>query len=68
MLSARTAGLLEGRFVASLGGGTFIPTAADIAVTSPQMRVALALSYVFEAMGEREDDGRESEARAQNAR
>lgn len=54
MLSARTAGLLDGRFVASLGGGSFIPTSDDIAVTTPTFRVALGLHYVFVA---NDDDG-----------
>jgi hypothetical protein len=47
MLSARTAGLLDGRFRASLGVGSFIPTADRSAVTTPAFRVALGVHYVF---------------------
>lgn len=47
MLSVRTAGLLDGRFRASLGGGTFIPTASSFAVTTPALRTLLSLTYVF---------------------
>jgi hypothetical protein len=48
MLSLRTASLLDGRFRASLGGGSFIPTTADITpVTTPQFRLALGVHYVF---------------------
>lgn len=56
LLSARTAGLLDGRFRISLGGGTFIPTSEDFAVTSPTFRVALGLHYVFlDVTGSEED-------------
>ncbi len=48
MLSLRTAGLLDGRFRASLGGGSFIPTAVDgLPVTTPAFRLALGIHYVF---------------------
>ena len=56
MLSVRTAALLDGRFRASLGGGTFIPTASSFAVTTPAFRAALSLSYVFRDV----DDGPEA--------
>jgi len=46
LLSARTAGLLDGRFRASLGGGSFIPTADSLAVTTPAFRVMAALHFV----------------------
>lgn len=48
MLSVRTAGLLDGRFRASLGGGSFIPTSGDgLPVTTPAFRLALGLHYVY---------------------
>ncbi len=56
MLSIRTAALLDGRFRASLGGGTFIPTASSFAVTTPAFRTALSLSYVFRDVDDEPDD------------
>ena len=47
MVTTRTAGILDGDFRISVGGGSFIPTASDIAVTTPAFRLALALHYVF---------------------
>jgi OOP family OmpA-OmpF porin len=53
MLSVRTASLLDGRFRASLGGGSFIPTSAEITpVTTPMLRFALGIHYTFSALGE----------------
>ncbi len=46
LLSVRTAGLLDGRLQASLGGGSFIPTGSDVAVTTPAFRVVAALHFV----------------------
>jgi len=46
LLSVSTAGLLDGRFRASLGGGSFIPTADELAVTTPAFRVVAALHFV----------------------
>lgn len=48
MLSVRTAGLLDGRFRASLGGGSFIPTTTDgLPVTTPAFRLALGIHYTY---------------------
>ena len=46
LLTAQTAGLLDGRFRASLGGGSFIPTSDSFAVTTPAFRVMTALHFV----------------------
>jgi len=56
MLNVRTAGLLDGRFRASVGGGTFIPTASDYAVTTPAFRTAVSLSYVFRDVEDEPDE------------
>jgi hypothetical protein len=48
MLSVRTASLIDGRFRASLGGGSFIPTGPDVPVTAPAFRFALGVHYVYE--------------------
>ncbi len=52
LLSARTAGMLDGRFRISLGGGSFIPTSEDVAVTTPTFRLALGLHYVLDVGGD----------------
>ncbi len=47
MLSVRTASLLEGRLQTSLGGGSFIPTGGDLAVTTPAFRLAWSIHYRY---------------------
>ena len=55
MVSAKTAGLLDGRFRASLGVGSFIPTADRSAVTTPAFRFALGIHYAFDLVGDDEE-------------
>jgi hypothetical protein len=54
MLSLRTASLIDGRFRASLGGGSFIPTGSDLPVTTPAFRLAAGVHYIF-SYGDDED-------------
>ena len=49
LLSVRSAGLVDGRFRVSLGGGGLIPTGSDSAVTAPAFRAVMALHYVYGA-------------------
>lgn len=58
MLSVRTASLLDGRFRASLGAGSFIPTGSDLPVTTPAFRAAAGIHYIFDYGTE--DDGGEA--------
>lgn len=46
LVSVRSAGLLDGRLVTSLGGGSFIPTGSESAVTVPRFRFMLGIRYV----------------------
>lgn len=46
MLSVRSAGLLDGRLVTSLGGGSFIPSGDSSPVTAPRFRFLLGVRYV----------------------
>jgi hypothetical protein len=48
LLSLRTAGALDGRFRASLGGGSFIPTADALPVTTPTFRVVAGIHYLHD--------------------
>jgi OmpA-OmpF porin, OOP family len=48
LLSARTAGLLDGNLRVSLGGGSLIPTGTTTDVTAPAFRTVLALHYVYD--------------------
>jgi len=46
LVSVRSAGLLDGRLVTSLGGGSFIPTGGESPVTVPRFRFMAAIRYV----------------------
>ncbi|MBW2526898.1 MAG: hypothetical protein JRI23_22125 [Deltaproteobacteria bacterium] len=46
MVTVRSAGLLDGRLVTSLGGGSFIPTGGESPVTVPRFRFMLGVRYV----------------------
>jgi hypothetical protein len=46
LLSARSAGLLDGQLVTTLAGGGSLPTGSDSALTVPRFRFALSLQYV----------------------
>ncbi len=48
LLSVRTAGLLDGRLRASLGGGGSIPTASLSATTAPAARAVASVRYLFD--------------------
>jgi OmpA-OmpF porin, OOP family len=52
LLGVRSAGLLDEQLQLSLGGGSFIPTAADSAVTVPRFRFLFGVRYVPAASGE----------------
>jgi hypothetical protein len=48
LLSARTAGALDGRLRVTAGGGSFIPTGDELLVTTPAFRVLAALHYLHD--------------------
>jgi hypothetical protein len=48
LLSARTAGLLDGALRMSLGGGSLVPTGLTTDVTAPAFRAVLAIQYVVD--------------------
>ena len=56
LLSVRTAGLVDGRLRASLGGGSFIPTSSELAATTPAFRFVLGLHYATDAFYATDED------------
>ena len=51
MLSVQNRSLVDGHLGLSLGAGSFIPTSESLAVTTPALRVALGIHYVYNLSG-----------------